>query len=154
MIPGRDSDLSIRPLREGRFRAQCAEFCGLQHARMALDVTVESPVAFAAWREAQLRPAAAASTAAAAAGQAIVTGRQCASCHMIAGTRASGQIAPDLTHFASRRSIAAGTLPMTRENIAGWIADPQVHKPGNNMPKVPLGPAELNAVVSYLETLR
>jgi cytochrome c oxidase subunit 2 len=154
MIPGRDSDLSVRPLREGVFRAQCAEFCGLQHARMALDVTVESPAAFAAWREAQLRPAAAAGSGAAAAGQAIVTGRQCASCHMIAGTPASGQVAPDLTHFASRRTIAAGTLEMNRANIAGWIADPQAHKPGNNMPKVPLGPAELEAVVAYLETLR
>jgi cytochrome c oxidase subunit II len=154
MIPGRDADLSIRPLREGVFRAQCAEFCGLQHARMALYVTVESPAAFAAWREAQLRPAAAPGSGAAAAGQAIVTGRQCASCHMIAGTPASGQIAPDLTHFASRRTIAAGTLKMNRDNIAAWIADPQAHKPGNNMPKVPLGRAELDAVVAYLETLR
>ncbi len=154
MIPGRDSDLSIRPLREGRFRAQCAEFCGLQHARMALDVTVESHAAFAAWRAAQLRPAAAPASAQARAGQAIVTGRQCASCHMIAGTPASGQVAPDLTHFASRRTIAAGTLPMNRANIAAWIADPQAPKPGNNMPKVPLSPAELGAVTAYLETLR
>lgn len=154
MIPGRDADISIRPLREGVYRAQCAEFCGLQHARMALDVTVESPAAFAAWREAQLRPPQTPAGAQARAGQAIVTGRQCASCHSIAGTPASGQVAPDLSHFASRRSIAAGTLPMTHANIAAWIADPQAAKPGNNMPKVPLSPAELAAVTAYLEGLR
>jgi cytochrome c oxidase subunit 2 len=154
MIPGREADISIRPLREGRFRAQCAEFCGLQHARMALDVTVESPAAFAAWRAASLRPAPAPASPAAKAGQAIVTGGQCASCHAIAGTPASGQVAPDLTHFASRRTIAAGTLPMSRENIAAWIADPQAPKPGNNMPKVPLDREQLDAVTAYLESLK
>jgi cytochrome c oxidase subunit 2 len=154
MIPGREADISIRPLREGVFRAQCAEFCGMQHAKMALDVTVESPAEFAAWRAAALRPAATPASGAAQAGQAIVTGRQCASCHAIAGTTASGQVAPDLTHFASRPTIAAGTLPMSRENIAAWIADPQAPKPGNNMPKVPLGPGEIDAVTAYLESLK
>jgi cytochrome c oxidase subunit II len=154
MIPGRDADISIRPLREGLYRAQCAEFCGLQHARMALDVIVESPAAFAAWREAQLRTPPPPASALATSGQAIVTGRQCASCHTIAGTPASGQIAPDLSHFASRRSIAAGTLPMSRRNIAAWIADPQAPKPGNYMPRVPLSAEELSAVSAYLETLR
>jgi cytochrome c oxidase subunit 2 len=154
MIPGREADISIRPLREGRYRAQCAEFCGLQHAKMALDVTVESPAAFAAWRAAALKPAAPPASAAAQAGQAIVTGRQCASCHAIAGTPASGQVAPDLTHFASRRTIAAGTLPMSRQNIAAWIADPQAPKPGNNMPKVTLSAAELGSVTAYLESLK
>ncbi|HEX8621496.1 MAG TPA: cytochrome c oxidase subunit II [Allosphingosinicella sp.] len=154
MIPGREADISIRPLRRGVYRAQCAEFCGLQHARMALDVTVESPADFIAWRAAALKPAAAPVGGSAQAGQAIVTGRQCASCHSIAGTPASGQVAPDLTHFASRRTIAAGTLPMSRANIAAWIADPQAVKPGNNMPKVPLTPAELAAVTAYLETLK
>ena len=154
MIPGREGDISIRPLREGVSRAQCAEFCGLQHAKMALDVTVESPAAFAAWRAAALAPAAAPASSAASAGQAIVTGRQCASCHAIAGTPASAQVAPDLTHFASRRTIAAGTLAMSRSNIAAWIADPQAPKPGNNMPKVPLSPSELDAVTAYLETLK
>ena len=154
MIPGREADISITPLREGVYRSQCAEFCGLQHARMALDVTVDSRAAFAAWRAAQLQPAAAPATAQAQLGQAIVTGRQCAACHSIAGTAASGQVAPDLTHFASRRTIAAGTLPMSRASIAAWVADPQAPKPGNNMPKVPLNPQELAAVTAYLESLR
>jgi len=154
MIPGRENDISITPLREGVYRSQCAEFCGLQHARMALDVTVESRQAFAAWRAAQLRPAAAPPNRLAQLGQAIVTGRQCSSCHTVAGTSASGQVAPDLTHFASRRTIAAGTLMMNRANIAAWIADPQAPKPGNNMPKVTLNAEELRAVTAYLESLR
>lgn len=154
LIPGRISQIVLQPIREGSYRGQCAEFCGLQHAHMALDVTVESPSRFAAWSAAQLQPARPPDSPLARAGQAIVTGRQCASCHAIAGTPASAQIAPDLTHFASRRSIAAGTLPMQRDAIAAWIADPQSAKPGNNMPKVPLSRAELRAVAAYLESLR
>ncbi len=154
LIPGRTAELSVRPTRPGLYRGQCAEFCGLQHAHMALDVTVESPADFIAWRNRQLAPAASPSNALAAAGQAYVTSRECASCHNIAGTPASGQVAPDLTHFASRRSIAAGTFPMTRGHLYAWIADPQSAKPGNNMPYVGLEPNELHAIVAYLETLR
>ena len=154
LIPGRTNDISILPLRTGAYRGQCAEFCGLQHAHMALDVIVESPAAFAAWRAAGLRPAAPPASPLAQAGYAFVTTRQCASCHSIAGTPASGQIAPDLTHVASRASIAAGTLPMSRNNLAAWIADPQRFKPGNNMPAVSMSAAELQAVTAYLETLR
>jgi cytochrome c oxidase subunit 2 len=154
LIPGRTNDLAIRPLNEGVYRGQCAEFCGLQHANMALDVTVESPAAFNAWRTAQLALPPAPATPAAQAGYAYVTTRECASCHAIAGTPASGQVAPDLSHVAGRRSIAAGTLPMNHANLAAWIADPQAFKPGNNMPAVPLAPEQLAAVTAYLETLR
>lgn len=154
LIPGRDIDIALLPRRTGLFRGQCAEFCGMQHAHMALDVTVQSSVAFDAWRRHQLVPAAIPTSGLAAAGYAYVTGRECAMCHAIAGTTASAQVAPDLTHVASRRSIAAGTLPMTRGHLYGWIADPQGPKPGNNMPVIGLEPRELDAVVAYLETLK
>lgn len=154
LIPGRVNDLSLRPLHQGVYRGQCAEYCGLQHAHMALDVTVESPAAFARWQQAQGRLAPPPQTPLQRAGFTYVTTRECASCHNIAGTPASGQIAPDLTHFASRRSIAAGTFPMSRGHLYAWIADPQTVKPGNNMPYVGLEPEELHAVVAYLETLR
>ena len=154
LIPGRETDLSLLPLRAGRYRSQCAEFCGIQHANMALDVTVESPAAFEIWRQAQLRTPPAPADPAAQRGYALVTSGACASCHNIAGTPASGQIAPDLSHVASKSSLAAGTLPMNRANLAAWIADPQRHKPGNNMPIVPLTQAQLADVVAYLETLR
>ncbi len=153
LIPGRDVDLALLPRRVGQFRSQCAEFCGAQHAHMALDVTVESPAAFAAWRQHQLAPAAEPRTPLAVAGQVYFTTRQCSMCHSIAGTTASAQVAPDLTHFASRRSIAAGTLPMRRGNLYGWLADPQGIKPGNHMPVLSLSQHDLDSLVAYLETL-
>ena len=154
LIPGRVNDISLNALRDGKYRGQCAEFCGMQHANMALDVTVESPAAFTDWWKNGLKPPSPPATPLAQAGQAIFTSRQCASCHMIAGTSASAQVAPDLTHFASRNSIAAGRLPMDHESLTAWIADPQAVKPGNNMPKVPLSPDELRSVVAYLEGLK
>ena len=154
LIPGRETDISLLPQQIGRYRGQCAEFCGIQHANMALDVIVESPAAFERWRQAQLQTPPSPADPAAIRGYALVTGGACASCHNIAGTPASGQVAPDLSHVASKLSLAAGTLPMNRTNLAAWIADPQRHKPGNNMPIVPLTPAQLADVVAYLETLR
>jgi cytochrome c oxidase subunit 2 len=154
LIPGRTTDLSLLPLHEGLYRGQCAEFCGMQHANMALDVTVESPAAFARWRAAQLVSPPPPATPLAQAGQALVTNGACASCHNIAGTNASGQVAPDLSHVAGRRSLAAGALAMSHANLAGWIANPQDAKPGNNMPAVPMNARELAAITAYLETLR
>jgi cytochrome c oxidase subunit 2 len=154
LIPGRVTDIQILPRKIGTYRGQCAEFCGVQHANMALDITVESKEDFERWVHAQQRPAFAPMTPLEAAGYRFVTTRQCGACHNITGTPASGQVAPDLTHFASRRSIAAGTLPMSTGNLYGWIADPQSQKPGNKMPTIGLSPDELHAVVAYLGRLK
>jgi cytochrome c oxidase subunit 2 len=154
LIPGRVTDLQLLPRKTGYYRAQCAEFCGLQHAHMALDVTVESKGDFLRWYAAQLKPAPPPAAPLQLAGFHYLTTRECSSCHNIGGTPASGQIAPDLTHFASRKTIAAGTLPMSKDNIAAWVADPQAHKPGNQMPKIGLSPDQLRAVTAYLETLK
>ena len=154
LIPGRSTDVRLLPAKTGLYRGQCAEFCGVAHALMALDVTVESKADFQRWYAAQLRVAAAPATPLQLAGYRYVTTRECASCHNIAGTPANGQVAPDLTHFASRASIAAGTLPMGKGNLYGWIADPQSQKPGNRMPTIGLAPDELHAVVAYLEGLK
>jgi cytochrome c oxidase subunit 2 len=154
MIPGRQNDIIITPTVEGIYRGQCAEFCGLQHAHMAFDVIVESPEAFARWRAAQLAPAAPPNNPLAQAGYDFVTTSQCATCHTISGTPANGRLGPDLTHLASRRSIGAGTLPMSRGHLYGWVADPQGPKPGNQMPSIGLEPNELHAVIAYLESLR
>ena len=88
------------------------------------------------------------------AGYRYVTTRECSSCHNISGTPAGGQVAPDLTHLASRRSIAAGALPMNRGNLYGWVADPQSQKPGSHMPTVGLASNDLHAIVAYLEVLK
>jgi cytochrome c oxidase subunit 2 len=154
LIPGRVTDIVVRPEREGLYRGQCAEFCGLQHAHMALDVTVQSPAEFEAWRRRQLVPAPPPATRPQQAGFAYFMNRECSNCHQIIGTPAAGQVAPDLTHLASRKSIGAGTLPMGRGQLYAWVADPQRVKPGNHMPYIGLEPAELHSVVAYLESLR
>ena len=154
LIPGRTTDVTLLPRKTGLYRGQCAEFCGVQHAQMALDITVESKADFQRWYAAQLRPAAAPATPLQLAGYRYVTTRECSSCHNISGTPAGGQVAPDLTHFASRRSIAAGAMPMGKGNLYGWIADPQSQKPGSHMPTVGLEPGELHSVVAYLESLK
>jgi cytochrome c oxidase subunit 2 len=154
LIPGRTTQIELLPTREGVYRGQCAEYCGLQHAHMALDVTVETVAAFRTWRKQQQLPAPLPRTPLQRAGLDYIQTRQCGACHSIVGTGASGQVAPDLTHLASRRSIAAGTYPMTRGHLYAWIADPQSAKPGNHMPHVPLEPDQLHAIVAYLETLR
>jgi cytochrome c oxidase subunit 2 len=154
LIPGRETDVTITPRKIGIYRGQCAEFCGVQHAHMALVVNVDSYADFIKWWDRQMQPAPPPNNPLALAGYNIVTTRQCASCHAITGTPAGGTIAPDLTHLAGRRTIAAGTLPMGKANLYGWIADPQGIKPGSKMPVVGLEPNELHAVVAYLETLK
>jgi cytochrome c oxidase subunit 2 len=154
LIPGRQTDAQLLPRKTGLYRGQCAEFCGTQHAQMALDVTVESKADFERWYAAQQQPARAPTNPLQLAGFRYVTSRECASCHNVSGTPAGGQIAPDLTHFASRRSIAAGTLPMNTGNIYGWVADPQSQKPGNHMPTIGIKSDDLHAIVAYLEALK
>ncbi|MEA3008940.1 MAG: cytochrome c oxidase subunit [Sphingomonadales bacterium] len=154
MIPGRVLDATLTPSHVGEYRGQCAEYCGVQHAHMALDVKVESRSDFLRWRAAQLLPARPPTTPLQQAGYNYFMGRECSACHNITGTSANAQVAPDLTHLASRKTIAAGTLPMTRGHLYGWVADPQGPKPGNNMPYIGLEPAELHAVVAYLESLK
>jgi len=154
LIPGRENDISITPTKVGLYRGQCAEFCGAQHANMAMVVQVEPYADFLKWWQDGLKPAAVPTTPLAQAGYQYVTTRECAMCHAVGGTTAGGTVGPDLTHFASARSIAAGTLPMTDANIRKWVDDPQGVKPGTKMPKVPLQPSDLSAVVAYLETLK
>lgn len=146
MIPGQVNTMWLQVREPGIYRGQCAEFCGLQHAHMALDVVAEPPAAFAAWRDRQIGAA----TPASGEGQAVFL-QHCAVCHTLRGTRAGGILGPDLTHLATRRSLAAGTLPNTAGHLAAWIADPQTIKPGTEMPRVPLSGTELTAVVRFLE---
>jgi cytochrome c oxidase subunit 2 len=154
LIPGRTTELAVTPRVPGRYRGECAEYCGLQHAHMVLPVTVESPAAFAAWLQAQRAPAAPPASAAAVHGKQVFESGSCAMCHAIGGTDAGSHVGPDLTHLASRPTLAAGTLPNDRAHLLAWLADPQAHKPGNNMPDPKLAPGELADVVAYLEGLR
>jgi cytochrome c oxidase subunit 2 len=154
MIPGRTNQITFKADHPGIYRGQCAEFCGLQHAHMAMLVVVEPRDAFETWRAAQLQDAVTPADAEQEAGRRVVESRACAACHTVRGTSAAGTTGPDLTHVGSRHSIAAGLLPTTRGALAAWIADPQTIKPGSNMPMVPLSAEDLKAVSAYLVALR
>jgi len=154
LIPGRKTELALTPRREGRFLGECAEFCGLQHAHMQLPVTVESPAAFDAWLARQRAPALAPATRIAARGKQLFESGPCAMCHAIAGTNAGSHLGPDLTHIASRPMLAAGALPNDHAHLAAWLADPQKHKPGTNMPDPRLRPDEIGELTAYLGGLK
>jgi len=154
LIPGYTTAIWLQADRAGVFRGQCAEFCGLQHAHMAIDVTAEPQDAFDRWLESRRQPAGNPQTVSQSRGHDVFMTARCAGCHGIAGTEAHGQIAPDLTHVAARGTLGAGTLPTMREHFNRWIQNPQAIKPGNQMPPNPLAPADLEALVDYLETLR
>jgi cytochrome c oxidase subunit 2 len=154
LVPGRLNELWLRADRPGVFRGQCAEFCGLQHAKMALVVVAESSDDFERWLAGNRAPAPAPVTPEQQRGKQVVERGPCAMCHNIAGTQAGGRSAPDLTHLASRSTIGAGSVPNTRGYLAGWIADPQHVKPGSRMPPTGLKDDELQAVLAYLETLK
>ena len=153
LIPGRTNELTLRPEREGRYRSQCAEFCGTAHAQMALWVVVESQAAFEAWRERQRAPARAPQSDLAREGQQVFLRGACASCHSISGTAAQASAGPDLSHLASRSELAAASLPNRRGYLAGWLLNAPELKPGAHMPEVRLAPRELQALLAYLEEL-
>jgi cytochrome c oxidase subunit 2 len=140
--------------RPGVYRGQCTEYCGLQHANMAAVVIADDPATFATWEAAQREPAATPTSPDAAAGLAVFQKSACSTCHAIRGSNALGRIGPDLTHLASRVTIAAGTLENTRGNLAGWIGNSQSIKPGNDMPVTKLAPNDFRALLAYLETLK
>jgi len=154
LVPGRRNELWLRADVAGVYRGQCAEFCGLQHAKMALVVVAEPPDDFERWLAGNRAPAPPPATPEQQRGKDVVERGPCAMCHTIAGTLAGGRTAPDLTHIASRSTLGAGTLPNTRGHLAGWIADPQGIKPGNRMPPPGLTSDELQAVLAYLESLQ
>ena len=154
LIPGKRTTLSFRADKPGVYRGQCAEFCGYQHAKMALWIHAIPMGDYAKWVQAARLPSKPPSTALQRKGQEIFMTSPCPLCHTIRGTPANGKTAPDLTHFASRRSIAAGTLPNRSGFLAAWILDSQHIKPGNYMPQMLLDQGEVQPLVSYLESLR
>jgi cytochrome c oxidase subunit 2 len=154
MVPGRVTRMVLQPARAGVFRGQCAEFCGGPHGLRAFHVVALPETAYREWLRRQAAPAGEPADAALAEGRAAFMRSGCAACHAIRGTPAAGSVGPDLTHLASRRTIAAGTLANHVGTLAGWIADPQAVKPGNRMPATTtLSGAELRALAAYLASL-
>jgi cytochrome c oxidase subunit 2 len=154
LIPTHENTIWIRADEPGTFRGQCAEFCGLQHGKMGLRVVAEPAAQFEEWRRGQVAPARDPDTPSRIHGQAVFTSLPCLVCHTVRGTPAGGRTAPDLTHLGSRETLAAGTLPNTKDHLAGWILDPQTTKPGNAMPGTLIAAADLPDLLDYLGSLQ
>ena len=154
LVPGKENAVVLDARSPGVYRGQCAEFCGLQHANMALLVVADPPARFRAWLAANAAPAPAPSTAAERGGLDAFLDEGCGGCHTIRGTAADGTLGPDLTHVADRTTLAAVTIPNDRGYLAGWILDPQHFKPGNRMPGLPLSGSQLQDVLAYLRSTK
>jgi cytochrome c oxidase subunit 2 len=152
-IPGKTNAIELYADRVGRYRGQCDEFCGLQHAHMAFYVFADPPAVFRRWLAHQARPATPPSQAEARRGEQVFMSGPCSTCHTIRGTPATGYTGPDLTHVGSRTTLASLAIPNRREDLAHWITDSQDVKPGNQMPNVDLSPRRLRELVTYLEGL-
>ena len=153
MIPGQTNITWMEAREAGTYRGQCTQYCGAQHANMALSVVAEQNAGFETWRKAQLASAAIPIGGPIADGAALFEAR-CAACHTVRGTQAGGILGPDLTHLMTRETIAAGTLPNTDPDLADWVSHPQAIKPGSQMPDVQLSDPDLHAITAFLETLK
>jgi cytochrome c oxidase subunit 2 len=160
LIPTRINNMTLKANDVGVYRGQCAEFCGLQHAHMGFMVIVESRADFDKWVSAQKQPAAAPTDQTAHRGQQVFMSDGCVFCHTVQGLddkqidRSSVDLGPDLTHIASRMTIAGATLKENRGNLAGWVVDAQHVKPGSLMPEMDIDSQDLQALLVYLESLK
>ncbi|MGH7367480.1 MAG: cytochrome c oxidase subunit II [Candidatus Rokuibacteriota bacterium] len=155
MVPGRRNRLTIQADRAGIYRGQCAEFCGVQHTRMALLVVAVPPAEFDAWLAREAAPAGSPTTPALARGHDAFLAHGCGGCHTIRGTAALGHLGPDLTHVGSRRTLAAATIPNHVEAMAAWISSSDQIKPGNRMRSFAhLDRDTVTAIAAYLASLR
>jgi cytochrome c oxidase subunit 2 len=153
VIPGQTNTMTFTAEKPGTYRGQCAEFCGIGHALMAFDVVAQTPLDFESWLRRNSAPAVAPHAADAIAGAQLLATSSCGGCHRVAGTAADGTLGPDLTHFGSRSSIAAGTLPNDSDHLALWLAHTQSVKPGAKMPQIDLTQQQIDELVAYLEGL-
>ena len=154
LLPGYTRSLWFRADTPGVYRGQCAEFCGLEHAKMQMLVIAQPQNDFDAWLAAQRDTAKTPSDSLAQRGKKVFEGTTCVMCHTISGTTAAATLGPDLTHVGSRQTIAAGTLRNTDASLYSWISDPQRIKPGVLMPANKLSPRDMQALVAYLRQLK
>jgi len=154
LMPGYNTDVLMQVDQPGLWRGQCAEYCGLQHAHMSFYMVAESQTVFDNWMTMQIQPAVVPNNPQTQHGQQVFLTHACVMCHTIRGTTAGSRVGPDLTHLASRSTIAAGMLPNTIGNLGGWIMNPQSLKPGSRMPPNQISGSDLQDLLAYLETLR
>jgi cytochrome c oxidase subunit 2 len=167
LLPNRVNEMWIDPQSTGLYVGQCAQFCGVQHAKMLLRVYVDTPEQFQQWiaqqQKAQSEIAGSSQSAPATPsaveinahdGKLVFEQQACINCHAVAGTVANGRFGPDLTHLMGRETLAAGAMPNTPENLKAWIDDPNTFKPGTLMPAMHLSDRENAQITAYLLTLK
>jgi cytochrome c oxidase subunit 2 len=170
LLPNRVNEMWIDPQSAGLYVGQCAQFCGVQHAKMLLRVYVDTPEQFQQWiarqQKAHDEPPGSSQTVLAAQnagdaqeinahnGKLVFEQQACINCHAVAGTVANGRFGPDLTHLMSRETLAAGAMPNTPENLKAWIDDPNTFKPGSLMPAMHLSDRQNAQITAYLLTLK
>jgi cytochrome c oxidase subunit II len=160
LIPNRINTLTIQSDQAGVFRGECAEFCGLQHAHMGFMVVAQNDADYNAWIAAQHKDAPAPADATTQKGQQVFVSAGCVFCHTVRGLedkaidRSGVDLGPDLTHLASRLTIAGASLSENKGNLAGWIIDTQHVKPGNLMPNMSLDSQDLQTLLDYLDSLQ
>jgi cytochrome c oxidase subunit II len=154
LIPGQPNEFRFTITKPGLYRGQCAEYCGLQHANMALYVHADPPGLYERWVAAHRDPPSEPASELAAQGAMAFQAQACAGCHTVRGTQAQGTRGPNLTDFGSRRSIGAGTIANTPSRLARWMVNAQQFKPGAHMPPISLSSGDVDAIVAYLESLK
>jgi cytochrome c oxidase subunit 2 len=154
LIPGITSAVWLQADHPAVYRGQCAEFCGRQHAHMALEVVAESDAQFERWLDGQRASARAPQSANEIHGRDVFLSTQCVLCHTVRGTLAAGKVGPDLTHVGARGKIASATLQTNQPDVAAWVRDPQHFKPGSQMPPTPLSDGDVQALSEYLVNLK
>ncbi|HEV2326291.1 MAG TPA: cytochrome c oxidase subunit II [Terracidiphilus sp.] len=155
LIPGHPNYVQIEASQPGNYAGECAVYCGEQHAHMRLLVVAQSPEDFEAWEEQQRKPADPPTTQQAQAGEQIFLGGPCSMCHQVRGTVAGGQVAPDLTHIASRQFIASDSFPNNTAYLESWVTHAQSLKPGCQMPDLTqFSGVQLQELTAYLQQLK
>jgi cytochrome c oxidase subunit II len=153
-FPAHTNYVWMTPNSLGEFPGQCYQLCGYSHGNMRERAIIQSPADFQSWLTAQQQPAAQPNGGDAAEGAQLLQTRGCSACHTINGTAAEGKIGPNLTHFASRGTLAGSVLENTPENVRMWLRDPPAVKPGSIMPNLGLSDHELDVLVAYLQSLK
>lgn len=153
-IPGQTNSIELYADKVGKYEGVCNQYCGLQHAHMHFFVFADPPAVYRKWLANQMRPARTPTTPLERQGQQIFLSSECSNCHRIDGTSAQGYIGPNLTHLASRTTIAGASVPNVPSDLAHWITSSQSIQPGNQMPDIPLPSAKVRALVAYLGSLK
>lgn len=156
LIPNHPNRMWLDPHQPGLYLGQCAQYCGIEHAKMLLRVYVQPRAEFDRWVRAEQEPgpAGAPNAAPAAEGRHVFETTACINCHTVKGTVADGRFGPDLTHLMSRATIASGAATNTPQNLRVWIQKPDAIKPGCLMPAMNLTGQQFDALTAYLVTLR